>query len=188
MDDLLSELVLSKFRANPESFDGKLGEKLYAVVVENGLKRVVKEEIPIDVAPELLAKFQFLKACEKDSDLGWMGMASWHILSPAFRSRFSVILEPLMWGSVYFQFSKFKEIQDGLLSFENGGVSLFVLREIGGFQVVCLSSTVRNLNLVSNKQFDAIRSKIASRIVYSVGQSSDGRILMSLPGGPDQNG
>jgi hypothetical protein len=176
--DILSEFIIAKFREDPGAFDGKLGSQIYARAVEGALKSIPEDTLS-DMDPELREKFGFLKSCEIELDLGWMGFASWNTLSPAFRSHFTVHLDPLLWGSVYFQFSKFKEVQEGLMTFEHRDTSLYILREVGGYQLVSISARTRNLNLISHKKFDSIQRAIKAKILYSLGESGGGKIVTS---------
>lgn len=143
--------------------------KLLQAVKELEAKKADKHgTLDMSQLDEVEKKIVALKDSEERRDLAWMNYSSWNCLSRPFQKVFTSLVEPLFWGGLYFELSKFEQHKEELLSLIGDGC-ISVLKYANGFEFFCTSFNDARTNNMGIAAFRDAKKDYEKRILRSYG-------------------
>lgn len=166
MDEIVRLIFDACDQVDRQSMSGTLGEKLLKMA-EKVTEPMKKDPEGID--DEVTEKIYFLKECESNSDLCWMDYNSWNQFTKAFQDKFIEEVNPLFWGALYFQYSKFLEIVPKLSYMMSFDLSVYVLTESKNYKATCIGSDGAAYDRLGPMALKKIQKKYNTTLVLAMG-------------------
>lgn len=174
MDGTVAKLILDSLDRN-ENHEGTLGGVFLKYVDKIKSAEPPTEESEKDA--ELVRKLTDLKQCELNKDLAWFDYGSWNVLTREMRDYFHATLDPLYYGGVFFQYSKFLQIEDLFWNKLPSTHSVTVLNDYGNYHIHCVGENDNRYDHLGIQALQKLQKDFNRNLLVSIGTTSDGQIV-----------
>ena len=172
--DPIVDLIKNTFNSTDDKGTfGPLGDKFVEFVKLR--EEAALQSFVIDYETD--AKIRFLSECESKKDLGWMDPYSFRSLPRTVRDRFAYTIDPLSWGGMYLQYSRFMLHKDQVFKGLPEHYSIYVLKQAENFQIVACNADWTIFDWMGVNQFKSVQEDFNSRLLLSMGVS-DNRLIV----------
>ena len=179
--DYVNQLIAQAFEhIDKDTYKGKLGLR-FVEMLEREKEKNKDQPADLGLNEEFVRKVKFLSDCEKINDLAWVDYRGWNTFSFDFQNLFVKLVDPLFASSgVYFQYSKFTENREPLISKSSLDTVVLVMVDGACFQLACMSTNSKIYNWMSSSSFKKISADYRKRVILSMANSENGVVIKTV--------